>query len=657
MADSDDTGGFVRIGGPDAATGGFKRLPKGKGASGGDPGGSTLGALWRGFTGAVSGAIGRDVQTIKQLPGAIAQLPQVARQQAQANAGKTLAQRAQNPQDMQTALILGTMVQPNLSPKVAMAAPPATAAQKLAQDFKGAGVPPSIPAVGQGHGAGLAANLGRGLPFSPIAARMQQGLAATRDAAGRAAAGLGNPQDMAGAGNIARNAVNRVAADTSQAAKDYGDFFTKMAGAPPIPLTKTNQTLKDIMGRFKSAPGLRGLFTSPTLQKLASELEPRTVNVPAKTSAMLGPTGQPIVTAPAQTLQKGGFLSLPELKELRTQIGYQLEHPNFGPDQIPRAQLKRVYGSLTQDMQAAARKQGPEAVKALNRATINYGTRMRTLDRLEPLIKGDAGEATFAKLNNAARSSGGADAGLLRTLKANATPQEWGDIAATMVRRLGEPPPGAKDVLEDEPFSVSSYVTNWNKLSDAAKDVLFGDLQMGSPRVGLERLARVAQSQKNVGKLANTSHSGEMGVMAGVAASVVSEVAMGRVPWASAIGLTGGYGVAKLLMSPGFARWLYQLPKAVAGAPSEEIALQRGATLLGQTMMQPNPQHTPGQPPSKAPEPRVSDRIGAARKVGELSTKVYEAKRRGDLDEAQKLMRRLAEAQTDFHRTQPSQAS
>lgn len=622
----DDTGGFVRIGPPADDTGGFKRAQEAKGTKTGTDSPSKLGALWRSFAGAAGGVVSRDVQMAKQLPGAIAQLPQVAQQQAQQNAGQSLAQRARNPQDMQTAMMMGTMAQPNMAPKVAMHAPPPSAAQSLAQDFKLAGVPPSIPAVGQGRAAGLTSQVGRTLPFSPVAAGMRRGFDATQQAAGKAAAGLGTPQNAEGAGSIVQNAVRRVGADNSQANRDYAAFDQAMAGAPPAQVGNAQKTLQNIMGRFPSAPKLSGMFTSPVIQKMSQEL--------GSTAA----------------------LSVPEIQELRTQIGYQLQHPTYGQDQIPRAQLKQLYGALSRDLQAAARKQGPEAVKALNRATINYGTRMKVLDKLEPLIKGDkSAEATFSQLNNAARSSGGANAGLLRTLKANATPQEWGDIGATMVSRLGAPEAGAKDLASAaEPFSVSSFVTNWNKLSDAAKDLFFGDLQMGSPRVGLERLARVASAQKNVSRLENVSHSGEYIGAARTVEAVLTAVAGGHLPLPTLGAVGGAYGLSKLLMSPGFARWLYRLPKDIAGAPSEDVAIQRGAAALQQQIMNPDPTHTPGQPPTRQPEPRVSDRIGAARKVGELSTQVYEAKRRGDLGEAQKLMRKLASAQADYRSSSPS---
>lgn len=113
--------------------------------------------------------------------------------------------------------------------------------------------------------------------------------------------------------------------------------------------------------------------------------------------------------------------------------------------------------------------------------------------------------------------------------------------------------------------------------------------------------------------------------------------------------MVGTYGVAKVLMSPAFARWLYTLPKTVAGIP-RDVAVQRGLVSLGQALATGGQQHTPGQPVTRPKEPKVSDRIGAARRVGELSTQIYEAKRRGDLDEAQTLMRELASAQAEYNR-------
>ena len=628
---------------------------------------------------------------------------------------------------------------------------PPTDAQKLLQDFERQKVAPSVPVVGQGRGAALATKIGEVTPIAgPVIRKsITDTIGQTADAAGRRAAqygqagnandiirgwvnrlgtGIGKTAaqaasrygrvgDVHDAGATIKNALDRFAADKSQATLDYGQFFRAMAGAKPAPMTNTLKLVKDLMGRFPNAPGLAGLFTKSPIGRLAEELEPRTIDIPAQTSPILagsvsGRSGNlinyqapPIVTKAAQTIQRGGVLTIPELQELRSQVGYQLEHPSFGPDQIPRAQLKRLYAAVTSDMKNAARAQGPAALRALERATTNYGIRMRLIDRLEPLVSGDATERVFTKLNTAALGSGsGGDSGLLQAAKKVMSPQEWGDfgattigrlgepatgtkdilasahfspsafaanwnklsdrakdllfgpakagsprstletlaragqmdrfvnisntgemtlrgaaghefarnamspkelgdLAATTISRLGEPTPGAKDILAPANFSPSSFMTNWNKIPDPIKDSLFGPDVAGSPRSDLESLARVAQAQKNVGKLANVSRSGEftLGGILGLRAAEAAWHALttGQVGelagWGAAAGT--GYGFAKLLTSPQFARWLYRMPTPTV--INHQTIAQATANLLAALMTpESEPQHR------QLPEPR-----------------------------------------------------
>ena len=493
-----------------------------------------------------------------------------------------------------------------------MAAAPLTGPQALLQDFEAARVPPNVPTVGQGRGVGLAAQAARMLPGSPVSTAMRQGMQATEQGVESAAGGFGAaaPED---AGAIARNAMRRFAADKSRGNANYSEFFRLMHGASPAPATNTVRALHNMMGRFPSAPDLAGMFTSPTLRNLATRLEPGGGRPFSATHA--GPS------APVS-------LTMPELKELRTQIGYLLEEPHFGPEAVPKAQLRNLYGALTSDMRTAAAKQGPLASRALARATTDYGTRMRVIERLEPLLKPDATERTFSRLNAAAGSTASGDAGLLRAARETMTPDEWGDIGAATIRKLGVPTPGAKDILEGN-FSVSSFTTNWNKLSGRAKDLLFGADTPGSQRAGLETLSRVAQAQKNVGRLANVSHSGEIGGIWRLVEGVMVAVAAGHFPWAVGAGLTGAYGVSKVMMAPGFARWLYQLPKTVATAPTTGAATAQAARSLELALTQPEAfaqQH----PVKKEPPPERSD---------EQKDQMYRANRRGDVDSFRRQMR------------------
>jgi hypothetical protein len=477
----------------------------------------------------------------------------------------------------------------------------------LLQDFERANVPASVPVVRQGLAGRTSLRGGRVLPDSPVVAGLRRSMAATGQEAERVAAGYGTVATPEDAGSVAANAARRFAADRSAGNANYGEFFRLMHGSQPAQMNRTLTLLRELRGRFPSAPGLTGLFTNPKLSRLSGELEPRTVTTPAKVSPIVNAMGQPIVTAPATSRTVGGTLTTPELRELRSQLGYLLEESDFGPEAIPKAQVRRVYAALTADMRAAAVRQGPQAVRALARATTDYGIRMRTIERLEPLLRTDSPESTFGRINDAARVKGG-DLGLLQTAQRAMTPQEWGDIGAATIRRLGVPAPGsgAVDIIGDN-FSVSEFARNWDKLSGRAKDILFGLDTPSSARSGLETVSRVAQRLKNVSSLAAPSRVGGLGMTAIVFEEVGRAIMRGEFPWATAAGLVGAYGFSKMMMMPGFTRWMYQLPRTTdvaQAARSLELYLTNPVAAAQQA-----------EPPQK-PEPGLAPPIARPRVGG-----------------------------------------
>jgi hypothetical protein len=435
------------------------------------------------------------------------------------------------------------------------AAAPTAAASRLA-DFEGQGVTPSIPAIGQTKPTALAARVGSALPASPVGRGFERNVGEAAQAAEARAGELGTASADAG-GSIAQNALKRFAADKTQTTQKYDEFWRLMHGAPNAPVTQTLRVLNDIHGRFPNAPELEGLFTNPKLDRMREAMTPRTVTTPGTTSPILNQYGMPSAVTPATTTQRGGALSIPELKELKTQVGYLLEKP---PAEIPRSQLKALYGSLSNDLRGAAAQRSPAAARALAVADATFARRMTMMDQLSTLVDKDAPEPVFRALEMAAGEGAGARAGLLRTAKEAIGPKDWADVGASMVRRLGNPRPGMPRDPNVPDFSVDAFSTNWQKLSPKAKDVLFGPDNPGTPRAGLEQLGRVTADLRNLGRM--SGHAGHFGPMqaAGVS-SIITELitmmSMGRAPIKELAGLSGAYGVSKMLMTPWFAKMAY----------------------------------------------------------------------------------------------------
>ncbi len=465
------------------------------------------------------------------------------------------------------------------------AVPPASPQQRLLGDFEKAGVTPNVPTVGQGRVAGSLAQVGSYLPATgPVIKRGIEGtMGETASAAERAATGFGEAATPEQAGGALQRGVTNFAKSVfpDRAETLYDKFDQMMVGAEPATLSNTLQSLRGPMTRFPTSPELGAKLTNPQLRGYAETLAPKTTEVPPLFSSILDANGQPILLRAAEKVQTGGALTFDELKELRSTIGRKLADPVLVSD-IPRADLKSVYTGITKDLEVAARKQGPEALKAFKNATDFYRAGLARIDRIEGILTGPP-ERAFAKINSAAQ---GGDAGLLRSVKKSMAPEEWREVGAAVIRRLGQPTPGAKDILSEANFSPSSYVTNWSKLSDTAKDALFGANVPDSARAGLETLARVTQAQKNLGKLANVSRSAEHGITFTLAARAVQSLISGNFKELAGMagGAAAGYGLAKLLMSPGFTRWLYRMPELEATSPSLEVTGQRASALLMELM-------------------------------------------------------------------------
>lgn len=483
--------------------------------------------------------------------------------------------------------------------------------QQMLKDYEAAGVTPNAPTVGQGRSAGLATQITSYLPATGEAVRgaIERTTGDTAAATERAAAGFGPQMPTEQTGSLLQRGIDRFAKSVfpERAEELYGNFDRLMVGAPPVPVTNTLSALEGPMKRFPTSPELGAQLTNPQLRAYAGTLTPKEKEIPPVFSSIVNEFGQPVLLKASEKLKSGGSLTFDELKELRSSIGRKLGDPVLVSD-IPRADLKNVYAGISRDLEAAAKKQSPAALQAFKRASAYYKAGLDRIDKLEPLLSGSP-ERTVARINAAAGEGASADVGLLRTIKKSVAPQEWRQVGASVIRRLGEPTKGAKDILAPADFSPASFATNWNKLSPSAKDVLFGADLPDTPRAGLETLSRVVQSQKNLGRLANVSKSAEHGITFALAWEAMRTLAYQPMEAAGiAAGAAGAYGMAKILMSPGFAKWLYRLPQETA-AETPALAVRRAQTsLLGLLAAD----HPDTAEPRKAAPTSVAPTVGIA---------------------------------------------
>lgn len=256
-----------------------------------------------------------------------------------------------------------------------------------------------------------------------------------------------------------------------------------------------------------------------------------------------------------------GTLPYEAVKRIRTQVGDLLASPEIIAD-APRSQLKQLYGALTEDMKAAAIQAGPEALKAFNRANRFYSA---GLDRLDDQLRTITSKlardgVTPEQVFRAALSGSQEGASILRPLRKSLNQKEWNVLAGTVLQRLGRAVSSQQDEL-GEVFSVETFLTNWNKLSTDAKDILFSGGTMTPLKNDLDKIAGATSSIREGSRvLANPSGTAARAANIGSAGFAAGSILSGNtvIPIALATTALSANLGARLMTNPKFVKWLAQ---------------------------------------------------------------------------------------------------
>lgn len=289
--------------------------------------------------------------------------------------------------------------------------------------------------------------------------------------------------------------------------------------------TNTLQTLEDLTKTVVGAEKTTGALVNPKLAEIKENLS-------------------------ADLLKNSGQLPFEALRQLRSRIGSMLDDSLVSG--IPQGELKRVYASLSKDMEAAAKKAG--AGNEWARQNAYYSARMDRVENVLSRVLGKTPEETFSRFmpRDAEQSN------KLRAVMRSLQPGERQVVAEAVVNRLGRATPGKQNEAGDV-FSSETFLTNWNRLSPQAKAQLFTDADM---RRNLEAVAKVsANIREGAGVYANPSGTAGAGsAIATGAVAVTGSIASGSVaPLVGAAALIGGANVsARMLTSPRIVEWLAQ---------------------------------------------------------------------------------------------------
>lgn len=432
-----------------------------------------------------------------------------------------------------------------------------------AADFAAQGVRPTAGAVTGNRGWQM---VEKGLAAMPGGARVMQDIAKMQwddiaRAAGDITAGIGTATTPQEAGSVIRTGAKK-AADRF---KETRDFLYKKAAYWGGDAKIAPQVTQDLVDTMRSE-----LARAPT----------------SRSGALQGAIDR--AQGILDDIDKAR-VNMETWRNIRTDLGRDIDEPLLvGITGSENENLKRLYGTMTDDMREAAAAVGPEARRAMDIADRYTRFNMRVnVPMLQKLADMGADEQAWQYAIGEAGKGGSR----LLSLRKNLTPDEWKVVSATVFDRLGQAAPGTRGAAElggrAHDFSVNAFLTNWNKLSSEAKDALFGGHAFNETREAIDQLVRIANRVQDAERIGNPSGAARTlltGGPFGAAALAATQGEVGTAAGLLASNTVAPYITAKMITNPTFVRWL-------SGAETFGKGMSRGA-MIGRlaTIAEANPE-------------------------------------------------------------------
>ena len=286
---------------------------------------------------------------------------------------------------------------------------------------------------------------------------------------------VGVPTTNTGAGEALQSGAKTFVDDFQDKAEElFTSVDSKIGRNTFVTAPKTIGALQDLTRYSSKYPNINRFLKTPNFERLLKDLE-----------------------------FNGALNALPyeALKELRSGIGRSIGKLNGPMSSLPEAELKRLYGVLSEDMRSVAAGAGDDALKAFERANKFYSAGMDRINgALKRVTKADTPEKAYNNILSltTADSPRGSTA-QLQQIKVSLPKEQWSTVSSTILRKLGEAKVGqrgAPDASDFAEFSPGTFLTNWNKMDKGAKTVLTSGNIPQSARKELDNLALVAQRFK-----------------------------------------------------------------------------------------------------------------------------------------------------------------
>lgn len=313
-----------------------------------------------------------------------------------------------------------------------------------------------------------------------------------------------------------------------------------------LPLTRTRMALADLTRATPGAEATTGAMINPKIAQLSETI--------------------------STDLANGNLQGIPysAVKDIRTRIGEALSDYSLTTDK-PTAEYKRLYAALSQDLEDAARRQGPAASEAAKRANTYYKVSQERIEQIERVVDKVGGpEKVYAAAMSGTRDGGTT----LRAVMQSLPPQGQRMVTAAVIKRMGMAVDNAQNAAGDV-FSSSTFMTNWNKVSPEAKRALF-DRHGPQFVANMDRIARVADTIKAGSRVfanpSGTANKAAAYTYAGSLGAALVTANTGAM-FGLALGGAAANGMARAMTSPRFVAWLAKATEMPVSALPQQIVV------------------------------------------------------------------------------------
>ena len=322
-----------------------------------------------------------------------------------------------------------------------------------------------------------------------------------------------------------------------------------------VPVNNTQAILNTLSEPIVNAEG----FTKPLVNPFFTELRDGLISDLKQREPQM--TEQLMTQASSQTLPYAA------LKQMRTKVGDLLASNDIRTD-VPRAQLNRVYGAITKDMEnAATLSSNPKAATAIFERANAYSS--AGYKRIDNILQSVVNRGNPEDIFQAAISGTKEGTTTFRAVMQSIPQDARNALTATIVKKMGTALPNQQNNIGNV-FSTNTFLTNWNNLSSEAKMTIFGR-QGKEFKTNMDAIAKVASNIRAGSKVfANPSGTAPTGTLIGEAGTVAGGIYL-ILTGHPAAGATVVGGVAattalanqsaKLMTNPKFISWLAQQTK------------------------------------------------------------------------------------------------